>query len=149
MTARGEAGFAGGFAGLLFGLLIFIVGTLLAGYAWSVVDTKSAAVDAAREAARSYVEAASASSAIQAAQQAADSTLAGRGRDPARATVTLTGGSFGRCQRITISVAYPAPALVLPFLGPIGGSAGTEVTARHSELVDPYRTGLPGSSACQ
>jgi hypothetical protein len=141
-----EAGFVGGFEGLLFGLLLFVVGTLLVTHAWAVVDTKAATEAAARQAARTYVEASSSAAAASAAQQAAASTLSGYARSPGRADVRLTSGTFGRCQRITIAVSYPAPLLILPWLGRVG-SAET-VRAQHSELVDPYRSGLPGTSVC-
>jgi hypothetical protein len=144
--ASGEDGFVGGFEGLLFGMLLFVAGTLLIGYAWAIVDTKSAAEDAAGQAARTYVQASSAALAATSAQQAADASLAGYGRDPSRASVTLVAGSFARCQRITISVSYPAPLLLLPFIGRVG--SGTTVRAEQSELVDPYRSGLPGAAAC-
>ncbi len=142
----GEAGFVGGFEGLLFGLLLFVAGTLLIGYAWAVVDTKSAAEEAARQAARTYVQAPSSALAASSAQQAANASLTGYGRDPARAVVALVAGSFARCQRITISVSFPAPLLLLPFIGRVG--SGTTVRAEHSELVDPYRSGLPGTATC-
>jgi hypothetical protein len=144
--ASGDAGFVGGFEGLLFGTLLFIVGTLLLGFAWGVVDTKAATEEAARQAASTYVQAASPTAAAQSAQQAADAALSGYGRDPARATVSLVSGWFGRCQRITISVTYPAPALMLPFIGAVGSAEA--VRADHSELVDPYRSGLPGTALC-
>jgi hypothetical protein len=142
----GEGGFAGGFEGLLFGMLLFVAGTLLIAYAWAVVDTKAATEEAARQAATMYVEAPSATLAAASAKQAADAALAGYGRDPARAAVTLAAGSFGRCQRITISVSYPAPLLVLPWIGRVG--SGQAVRANHSELVDPYGSGLPGTATC-
>lgn len=145
--ARGEEGFAGGIEGLLFGLLIFVVGTLLVANAWGVVDTKLAADAAAREAARTYVEAPDASSAATAATQAADDALAGYGRVPSRGTVTLVSGGFSRCSRITIEVRYAAPLVDLPLIGRMG--SGESVTARHSEVVDPYRTGLGGVAACR
>jgi len=142
---RGSEGFAGGFAGLLFGFLIFLVGTLIVAYAWSVVETKAAVVDAARQAARTYVEAPDAGTALVEARQAADGSLSLRGRDPRSATVALSSGSFGRCERITISVSYPAPSLRLPVVHALGGSP---VRAEHSEIVDPFRSGLVGSAAC-
>ncbi|MGH9115465.1 MAG: hypothetical protein ACRDWW_06490 [Acidimicrobiales bacterium] len=142
----GEEGFAGGFAGLLFGFLLFLVGTLFVAAVWAVVDTKAAAVEAARQAARTYVESSSATSASVSALQAADAALAGYGRDPSLATVKLVSGSFRRCQRITIEVSYPAPLVVLPVIGRVG--SGERVRADHSELVDPYRSGIPGSAAC-
>ena len=54
---RDERGQAGGVEALPFGLLIFVVGALLVASAWVVVDAKLAVVSAAREAARTYVEA--------------------------------------------------------------------------------------------
>lgn len=142
---RSDAGFAGGLAGLLFGLLIFLVGTFLAAYGWAVVQTKGAVVDAARQAARTYVEAPDALDAYDSARIAADTSLAAKGRNPARATLRISSGGFGRCERVTITVSYPAPVIVLPLSGLLGGST---VRAAHSEIVDPYRSGLPGSAEC-
>jgi hypothetical protein len=141
-----DDGFVAGFEGLLFGLLIFVAGTLLVTYAWGVVDTKAATGEAAQQAARTYVEAPDAVAAAEQAYQAADAALAGFGRDPARAQVALLSGEFARCSRITIAVSYPAPLLDLPFVGPVGRSEN--VRSENSELVDPYRSGLPGTSAC-
>lgn len=146
MTGRGDDGFAGGFEGLLFGLLLFVVGTLLVAFAWGVVDTKSATGEAARQAVRTYVEAGNGSSAATQATSAADIALAGYGRNPARAKVALVRGGFTRCGRVTISVSYPAPLLELPFLGSLG--RGMSVRSQHSELVDPFRSGLGGVATC-
>lgn len=142
----GEDGFAGGFEGLLFGMLIFVAGMLLVAYAWAVVDTKTATGEAARQAARTFVEAPDGSAAAAQAQQAADSALAGYGKDPARAQVRLVSGQFARCSRITISVTYPAPLVELPFVGAVG--SGASVRSEHSELVDPFRSGLAGTAVC-
>lgn len=130
---------------MLFGFLIFLLGTLLVAYGWAVVQTKSAVVDAARQAARTYVEAPDATDAYNSARGAAYASLASRGRQPARATLTITSGGFGRCERVTITVSYPAPVVVLPLAGLLGGST---VKAEHSEIVDPYRSGLPGTAEC-
>ena len=143
--SRLEAGFVGGFAGLLFGFLVFVLGTLVVAYGWAVVQTKSAVVDAARQAARTYVEAPDGSDAYNSARAAAAASLTAKGKDPRRAALSVSSGGFGRCQRVTITVSYPAPVLVLPLSGLLGGST---VRAEHSELVDPYRSGLPGSSEC-
>jgi hypothetical protein len=141
-----ESGFAGGADGLVFGLLVFVVGTLLAGNAWAVVDTKFAADAAARQAVRTYVEAPNAAQAAIGAQQSADDALAGYGRSPSNASLSVNSAAFGRCQRVTIEVHYRAPLVELPFVGKIG--LAESVTAQHSELVDPYRSGLPGTSTC-
>jgi hypothetical protein len=146
VTRRGEDGFVGGFEGLVFGLLLFVVGTLLIAYAWAVVDTKTATGEAARQAVRTYVEAPDATLAAAGAVQAAMAALSGYGRDPGRATVSVVGGRFARCSRVTIAVSYPAPLFELPFVGDLG--RGPSVRSEHSELVDPFRTGLAGVSTC-
>lgn len=143
---HGDEGFAGGFAGLLFGMLLFIAGTLLAGYAWGIVDTKSAAEEAARQAARTYVEAPDQAAAAGEAVDAAKAAMSGYGRDPSKASVTVSAGGFARCDRVTIKVSYPSPLWDLPFVGRVG--TGQEVGALHSELVDPYRSGVPGVATC-
>ena len=143
--ARGEAGFAGGLAGLLFGILIFLFGTVLVAYGWAVVQTKAAVVDAARQAARTYVEAPDSLDAYESARGAAYNSLAAKGRSPAHAALGITTGRFGRCERVTITVSYPAPVVVVPLGNVLGGST---VKAEHSEIVDPYRSGLPGSATC-
>lgn len=144
--ARGEEGFAGGAGGLIFGLLLFVVGTLLVAGAWGVVDTKLATGTAAEEAARTYVESPSALQAATQARSAADLVLAGFGREPGKAGVAIVGGTFARCARITIRVTYPSPLLDLPFVGRVG--SGLVVASESSELVDPYRSGLPGTAVC-
>jgi hypothetical protein len=145
-VADDEAGFVGGLWGFVFGLLLFVVGTLIVAHAWGIVDTKFAVDAAARQAVRTYVEAPGATSAGTGAQQAADTALLGYGRMPQKATVRLVAGGFVRCSRVTITVSYPAPILELPWVGRVG--TGSAVTAAHSELVDPFRTGLPGTSTC-
>jgi hypothetical protein len=141
-----ENGFAGGAEALIFGLLIFVAGTLLVANAWGVVETKLAADAAAREAARSYVGAPDAQAAWAGAQEAAAEAVGGYGRNPAQAGVRLAGGQWGRCQRITIAVSLPAPLLTLPFVGRIGEAE--TVHADHSELIEPYTSGLPGTAVC-
>ena len=141
-----EAGFVGGFEGLLFGVLVFVVGTLLVAAAWGVVDTKTAVDVASRQATRTYVEAPDATVAGVEAQEAADAALSGYGRNPSKAKVALVQGRFSRCNRVTIAVSYPAPLMILPFVGRVG--TGMPVRAEHSELVDPYRSGLAGTAGC-
>ena len=55
--------------------------------------------------------------------------------------------AFERCARATFRASYHVPALSLPLIG--GYGRGFEVTSSHSELVDPFRDGVPGdASAC-
>ena len=157
--ASGDGGQVGGIEALPFGLLIFVVGILLIANAWAVVDAKLAVEAAARQAARSYVEADvgdafTADDAEAAAVRAGREALAAHGRDPEAASVALTGleavggqEGFTRCARATFTATYDVPALTIPWIGGFGD--GFEVTSTHSELIDPYRDGVPGSAeAC-
>jgi hypothetical protein len=162
--ARSDGGMAGGIEALPFGLLVFVVGATLVANAWAVVDAKFAVDAAARQATRSYVEAeidgagGGGSDRTRAAEDAAVeaglAALTAHGRDPAAAQVALTalepvGGQSGftRCARATFTASYEVPVLTLPWIGGFGH--GIDVTSSHSELVDPYRSGVPGSAeAC-
>lgn len=147
MTPRGEAGQVGGVEGLAFGVLVFVFGTLLVTNAWGVIDAKMAATAAAREAARTYVEAPTEAAGASAAEDAALDAIASHGRVRERATVArVDGGPFARCQPVTIEVTYRVPMVAVPLLGEAGD--GLTVTARHVEVVDPYRRSLPGRAAC-
>lgn len=135
---RGDDGLVGGVDGLVFGVLVFVFGTLVVVNAWGVVDAKSTVVGAAREAARAFVEAPDATSAVRAARHAADEAVRAMGRDPARAGLEVT-GVFRRCGRVTATVRYDLALRAVPVLG-LAGRAIT-VSGRHSEVVDPYRSG--------
>lgn len=139
---RDEGGFAGGLEVLPFGFLVFVAGSLLLANAWAVVDGTIAASAAAREATRAYVEAAGADEASTAAVDAALATVDGHGHDPARAEVSWPDGmAWGRCERTTIEVRYRVPTITVPFVGSFG-SGFIETSGSHSEVVDPYRSGL-------
>jgi hypothetical protein len=147
--ARDEAGQMGGVEMLPFGLLVFVIGTLLVANAWAVVDARMATDAAAREATRRYVEAEVPSRAEAEAVAAGREALAAFGRDPDKGTVALTrldsrDGGYARCARATFTATYQVPALTLPWIGGLGD--GFTVTSTHSELVDPYRNGVPGSA---
>ena len=141
---RGDRGQVGGIEALPFGILIFVVGSLLIANAWAVVDAKFATDAAARQAARTFVEGSELDTALAQAEAAALEAVAGHGRDPERATVALAGGTgLARCARATFEVRYEVPALTLPFIGGYG-PAPFVVRSSHSELVDPFRSGLSG-----
>jgi putative hemolysin len=155
----GDAGQVAGIEAIPFGILVFVVGTLLIANLWAVIDAKSAVDAAAREATRSYVEShvdgtTTPSAAADTAVAAGLAALEARGRDPSQATLELTsldgvGGQSGftRCARATFTASYQVPALTIPWIGGFGD--GFTVTSRHSELVDPFRGGVPGSAeAC-
>ncbi len=145
---RGEAGLAGGFEALPFGVLIFVVGALMITNAWAVVDAKLATTSAAREAARSFVEADSYGEGAARGRTAAEDAIASYGRSPSKLTLPPPSldPDYRRCARVTYTASYPVPALSLPF--GVGFGSGFTVKARHSEIVDPLRGGLPVENAC-
>ena len=141
---RDEAGVVGGLEVLPLGLLVFVIGTLIVANSWAVVDAKMAASAAAREAARAFVEsqAGTTEAAWSEAERAALDALAGHGRSAARADVHPLGEiRLERCARATVQVSYEVPAVVVPWIGGFGD--GFTASARHSEIVDPYRDGVP------
>ena len=139
-----EDGVVGGVEALPFGVLVFVVGTLIIVNAWGVVDAKMTVTSAAREAVRAYVEAPPGGNAEALARSAAFDTMTAMGRTARSPSVTLS-GDLARCTRVTATVAYLIPAVRLPWVGDMG-----TFTARSSasELVDPLRSGLTGEATC-
>ena len=78
--------------------------------AWAVVDAKMTVTSAAREAARSYVEASDDASGRNRADAAARDAVSAHGRNPARAIVTgpRAADAFTRCSQISFTVSFRA-----------------------------------------
>lgn len=147
--SRHERGVVGGLEAIPFGLLVFVVGTLLMANAWAVVDAKLAVDAAAREAARTFVESGGGADGEAAAIRAAREALQGHGRDPDRLLLEIrlpAGTGFRRCAPVVVRASYEVAAVPLPWIGGFG--SGIDVTARHSERVDPFRDGIPGAAWC-
>ena len=142
-TKRDESGHVAGIEAIPFGLLTFVVGTLLVANAWAVVDAKMAVSAAAREATRSFVEAAEESLALPGAESAARSAIEGAGRDPGLLVLTHLEGTFARCETVRFQASYQIPAIRVPWVGGFGD--GFTASASHAEVVDPYRTGVPSA----
>jgi len=140
-----ESGQVAGMEAICFGLLTFVVGVLLAANAWAVVDAKIAMSAAAREATRAYVEAPAGSDPMVLADAAAREAVRGHGRDPDRMELRPLEAGFTRCQVVRFEASYRVPAVTLPFVG--GRGAGFTAAARHTEVVDPYRDGVPSAIA--
>jgi hypothetical protein len=143
----GEAGQVGGIEALPFGVLIFVLGSILIANAWAVVDAKFATDAAAREAARAFVEApAGSGDPVAAATAAGLDALAGHGRDPERARIEPIGPAvLARCERVAFEATYTVPALTLPLIGGYGNGPFS-VRSAASEVVDPFRAGLDGTA---
>lgn len=139
---RDEAGQLAGGEALPFGVLVFIVGVLLVANAWAVVDAKLAVSAAAREATRAYVESPPDGDPLAAADAAAREAVRGAGRDANRLQLTPVDAGFTRCAEVRFEARYPVPALTIPLIGGFG--RGFTAVASHAEVVDPYRSGVPG-----
>jgi hypothetical protein len=124
-----------------FGLLTFVVGTLLIANAWAVVDAKMAVSAAAREATRAFVEAPVGGDPVALADAAARAAIQAGGRDPQQLVLTRLEGTFARCETVRFQASYRIPAIHVPWVGGFG--SGFTATARYAEVVDPYRTGVP------
>jgi hypothetical protein len=140
-----DSGFIAGAEALPFGVLIFLVGSLMVFNAWAVIDAKVAVAASVREAVRAYVEAPEGSSPHALAEAAAVRTLTAHGRPAGPMTDLSVSGTFERCAPVTVSMGYRIPAIVLPWRMGLG-----DVTVRSaaSEIVDPLRSGLEGEASC-
>jgi hypothetical protein len=125
-------------------MLIFVIGTLLVANAWGVIDAKLAVTAAAREGVRAYVES-PAATAGTAAEDAAREAVEGQGRDPDTLVFAID-PVVERCAPVTARASYQVPTISLPWVGGLGH--GFVVKARHTEIVDPYRSGLTGNADC-
>ena len=141
---RGDDGMIAGVEGIIIGVAVFMFGALLITELWTVLDARSAVDDAARNAVRVYVEAPNAADARQRAAAEASATMNGHARTGSTTTI-LTALPFGRCVRVEIKVTAQVPQLTM---AGIGGAGTYTVVGRHSELVDPYRSGLEGVPHC-
>lgn len=148
---RDDRGQVGGIEVVPFSILVFVVGSLLVLNAWAVVDVRSAVDAATREAVRTFVEAPDAATATTRADAAARAAVSGYGRDPGKLDIRPPdlgpSGTFERCAPVTITASYPVPIVSLPFVG--GRGDGFRVTASHTEVVDPYRSGLDATGSCR
>lgn len=131
---------------LPFIVLVFIGGTLMFAQAAAVLDAKIAAVAGAREAARTFVEHRGPRSgdAADAAVAAGMRAMSGY-RLSGEASIQPVGTArLRRCERVTFEGARDVPRLAL-----LGGRwSPVTVSARASEIVDPFRHGLRGQAPC-
>ena len=145
---RDDAGQAGGWEIIPFGMLIFVVGSLLIVNAWAVVDARQSAGDAAREEARAFVHESDEAGARAAARDAVFASTDGRGTPRERVALAPIhlDPSFERCAHVVVTVREVVPAISLPFIGGFGHAF--TVTGSQDELIDPFRADLPEASAC-
>jgi hypothetical protein len=136
-----EAGAVAGIEALAFGLLVFVLGTLLVANLWAAVDGRSAADGAARAAARAVVTAGVDSDVQALAHAAATAAFAAHGVPADRTPEVTLAGALVRCGVVEVTVGHRVPLAVLPQLG--AHRAAVTVRATHAAVVDPYASGLP------
>ena len=123
--------------------LVLVIGLILlptlAGLAqiprW--VDAKSTADLAAQEAARHMVLADSWEEATFAAEAVVAAVVDNRGLDVGALSAITYAGSLDRGASITVTITLQVPPVVLPGLGPVGGTINLSRSA--TERVDDYR----------
>ncbi len=132
-----DRGFVAGADMLIFGVVTFLIGSLLIINVWAVIDTSLAVSAAAREGARAYAETGeNGADARDAALKGANQTISNYGKT-GPVTVKFS-GSHARCALITVTVEYDVATVSLPVFGDLGTRT---VTADHSNLVDAWRSG--------
>ena len=148
LDLRDDSGQFAGIEAIPFGILIFVVGSLLVANAWAVVDAKFMVTTAAREAARTYVEAGDAATGAEQARAVATEVAENYGRSATRLELSWQPDPppLVRCARVTATATYEIPALSLPFIGGYGRSF--QISSSHAELVDPFRDGLAVGGRC-
>jgi Flp pilus assembly pilin Flp len=139
MRLRSERGTAAVELALLAPVLVVLVALVTA--AGRLVETKSAVLSVAREAARVAAEAPNAAAAHDAATATAQQVAEGLGLDPARLSIVQDPHRFARGAPYEVSVSYQASMADLPGLGLLPGSV--TLGAEHAELIDTYRSRSP------
>ena len=139
-----DRGIVGGSDGLLAGVLVALVGTLVIVNVWSVISARTDADAAVREYLRVYTRADSAGSGAAEADSAARASLSAAGRSDAAVSVTPPDpASFGPCGLARVSLRLRAPLVRVPGLAHLGWHT---VTADGAEVIDPWRAMDRGSS---
>ncbi len=142
---RGDGGQVAGIEAVPFGLLVLTVGILVVAHTWAVVDAKFVTTAAAREATRAHVEAPTSALAEVRATEAAAAVAVRSGRAPGAVHLQRASDRFGRCVPTRYEAVLEVPTVAVPWRG---HRPAVVVRADHTEVVDPYRNGLPGLAAC-
>lgn len=135
-----ERGVVAGLEGVMFGVLVLVVGAVVVVNAWAVLQARRTLDGAAREYLRAYTESDDPAGAAAAGRDALDSVLLGESRRGPRTPVVRVEGPdpnrFGPCEEATVRLSTVVPAARLPFIGAFGS---TTVVVTHTDLVDPHR----------
>lgn len=133
---------------LAFGFVLLLGLVLMIANVWAVIDAKSTVTAAAREGARAMVES-NAEHGVGDARRAVAAVVTGANRrlDSVTFVAEPSGpGGYERCVRVRVRVSARVPSIALPHIG--GLRHPFTVSSTHSELVDPFRSGLDGVGVC-
>ncbi len=159
---RTESGQAGGEV-LAIGFVLLMSMILLALNVWAVIDAKIRVAGAARYTTRTVVESGPEDLANAAgtfgplfgehdpnnvATNAVKAALVDKPKLLRDVTVRVAlSNDANRCSVAVVELQVRVPSFGLPHIGPLRN--GFLVTSQHSEIVDPFRSGLEGTSACE
>ncbi len=138
-NVRDEQGTAAVELVLLAPVLVLLIAVVVG--AGRMVETKSAVLSVAREAARAGSEAPDAATAHDEALDTAREVAADLGLDPARLVVSQDDSGFRRGAPYVVSVSYEVALSDLPGLGLLPGSV--VLGAQHAELIERFKSRWP------
>jgi hypothetical protein len=144
VTHAREEGAVAGLEALAFGVLVFVVGTLVVVNAWAVIDARFATSAAAREAVRAVAQAPevglTSAQLEDRARTAAAQALAAHGYTD---VPVLTGPPLTqtRCASVEITAELEVIPSVLPW---VAQPLAYRVASTYVEVLDPFRDGLDG-----
>lgn len=141
---RNDRGIVGGSDGLLAGVLVAMIGTLLIANVWSVISARTDADAAVREYLRVYTRADGPGVGAAQAEAAARSSLSASGRSTVSVSVTPPDvAAFGPCGLARVTLRLQAPLVRVPGFTNMGSRT---VNASGSEVIDPWRSMDRGAS---
>lgn len=134
---RDERGFVAGADGLIFGVAVFVLGSLVILNLWALIEARNTANSVAREYLRAYTEAPDADTAAVSASMAGDRAFDASSGDLWSYSVDAPSGStFGPCAPATVTVQVRVPGIAVPVIRGVGAR---EIEVTRTELIDPYR----------
>ncbi|HTO00554.1 MAG TPA: hypothetical protein VL068_07750 [Microthrixaceae bacterium] len=149
---RDERGLAGGIEGLVFGVLILLIGSLAIINIWAMIDTRAALDAASREFLRTYTEQQSVGEARLMGEAAARESLRARAaRIEGLSFVVEQPDGFGPCSPVTVRISATVHWFKVPLLPGFGDS---HLAVENRELIDAHTEVItddlydPANTAC-
>lgn len=134
-----DRGFVAGAEMLIFGVLAFVMGSLLIINVWNVIDSSLAVSAAAREGARTFTESNPDTAWDQSRARMVEVMDEFDRSDRLVAPSLPSVGSYERCAVVTVTAGYDVALVRIPLFGQFGTM--TRVESSHSARIDAYRSG--------